>query len=77
MLTRQRLNARLIQDCDQLLQNEKEITLEQTHWNGDGDGRENTKPGSVRNGLVVALLLLLGYPAGANDRQPERLEERL
>ena len=63
MLTRQRLDTGLIQDADQPLQNEDKVTLEQAHWNGGGDGREDTKSGCVGDGLVAALLLLLGLPS--------------
>jgi hypothetical protein len=62
MLPCQHLNARLIQEAGQLLQNEDAVTLEQVHWNGGGDCREDTKLCCVGDSLIESLLFLFDPP---------------
>src|ERR1700691_582240 len=60
MLPRQRLDAPLIHESYQLLKDEKQVTFHQPHRHGGAHSGEHAQAGSVSDGLLFALLLLLG-----------------
>jgi len=62
MLPRQRLDAVLVHDAYQLLKNEKQITFQEANGNGGAHSGEDAETGRVGDGLLPALLVLLGLP---------------
>src|ERR1035437_5735325 len=62
MLPRQHLKAVLFHDANQLLKNEKQVTLHQANRNGGAHSSKDAEAGCIGNGLILTLLLLLGLP---------------
>jgi hypothetical protein len=62
MLPCQPLDAVLVHDTHQLLKDEEQVTFEQAYWNSGADGSKDAEAGCIGDGLLLALLFLLGLP---------------
>src|SRR6187402_1348256 len=62
MLPCQHLDAVLIHDAHQLFENEEQVTLQETNGNSGAHSGEDTEASRIGDGLLLALLVLLGLP---------------
>ena len=62
MLPRKHLNAVFFHEAYQLLDDEKQVVLQQANRHGCTHSDEDAEAGSVCDGLFPALLLLFGFP---------------